>query len=203
MEIAEYMLLSREERTAHIDLESPCDCWHGANSYGKSRARKSLLRFLGLQGEHTKRTECCHLCPNHSKAGSVCSNPLHLYLGTPSENHKDIPEEVRQNSYRRRGQVGGRSRTPEGMSKAGRIGGKIGGQVLVEQQKGLFNPENRDKVIEGCREGGRRGCATINAQRWRCLVTGHISNSGGLSTYQKARGIDTSLRELVQREPPE
>lgn len=202
MEVAVYMLLSREERTSHIDLNAPCNCWEGASSYGKRRARKSLFRFLGLQGTHTRRTECCHLCPNDSKSGTVCMNPLHLYLGTPFENHMDIPEAVRQNSYSRRGQVGGKSRTPEGMSRAGQVGGKIGGRVLVEQRKGLFDPRNREKVIEGCREGGRKGCATINAVRWRCLETGHISNSGGLSRYQKARGIDTRLREVVEEAAP-
>ena len=34
-------------------------------------------------------------------------------------------------------------------------------------------------------------------QRWRCLVTRYESNPGALSAYQKARGIDTSLRERV------
>ena len=33
--------------------------------------------------------------------------------------------------------------------------------------------------------------------KWRCLITGHISNAGGLATYQKSRGIYTSLREKV------
>jgi len=37
----------------------------------------------------------------------------------------------------------------------------------------------------------------VNSQRWKCLVTGHISNSGGLSAYQKKRGIDTTQRERV------
>jgi hypothetical protein len=34
----------------------------------------------------------------------------------------------------------------------------------------------------------------VNNQKWQCLVTGYVSNPGGLSTYQKARGIDTNLR---------
>ena len=33
-----------------------------------------------------------------------------------------------------------------------------------------------------------------SAQKWQCLVTGHICNAGPLSRYQKKRGIDTSLR---------
>jgi hypothetical protein len=38
----------------------------------------------------------------------------------------------------------------------------------------------------------------VNSQRFRCEVTGHISNSGGLSRYQMKRGIDTSQRVRVQ-----
>ena len=36
-----------------------------------------------------------------------------------------------------------------------------------------------------------------STQKWKCLVTGKISNSGGLSTYQKAKGIDTSKRVRI------
>jgi hypothetical protein len=36
-----------------------------------------------------------------------------------------------------------------------------------------------------------------HAQRWRCLVTGYVTTPAPLSRYQKARGIDTSLRERV------
>ena len=36
-----------------------------------------------------------------------------------------------------------------------------------------------------------------SSQRWKCLKTGHISNPGGLTTWQKKRSIDTSLRERV------
>jgi len=36
-----------------------------------------------------------------------------------------------------------------------------------------------------------------NSQQWQCTETGHISNSGALSRYQKARAIDTSKRVRV------
>jgi hypothetical protein len=38
----------------------------------------------------------------------------------------------------------------------------------------------------------------VNSQRWKCLVTEYISNAGGLSRYQRARGIDTSQRVRVE-----
>jgi hypothetical protein len=37
-----------------------------------------------------------------------------------------------------------------------------------------------------------------NSQQWQCLVTGHVSSPGSLSVYQKARGIDTSLRVKLE-----
>lgn len=34
----------------------------------------------------------------------------------------------------------------------------------------------------------------VNSQKWECLVTGKITSAGPLTRWQKARGIDTSLR---------
>ena len=46
--------------------------------------------------------------------------------------------------------------------------------------------------------GGKIGGRVTSSQRWKCLVTGHISNAGSLTLYQRARGIDTSQRERVE-----
>jgi len=46
--------------------------------------------------------------------------------------------------------------------------------------------------------GASKGGVSASKVRMKCLVTGHISNPGGLTNYQKARGIDTSLRERVE-----
>jgi hypothetical protein len=46
-----------------------------------------------------------------------------------------------------------------------------------------------EKRIEIARKGGN--------QKFQCTVTGFITNAGGLSTYQKARGIDASNRVRV------
>ena len=35
-------------------------------------------------------------------------------------------------------------------------------------------------------------------QKWKCLVTGMITNAGSLTNYQKSRGIDTSLRVRIE-----
>lgn len=45
--------------------------------------------------------------------------------------------------------------------------------------------------------GQSEGATAQHATRWRCLVTGKVSTPCGLSNWQKARGIDTKLRERV------
>jgi len=38
-----------------------------------------------------------------------------------------------------------------------------------------------------------------SSQKFQCTVTGFITNAGGLSTYQKAKGIDTSKRVRIDQ----
>lgn len=52
-----------------------------------------------------------------------------------------------------------------------------------------------DKAIQS--NAGKVGSKITNSQKWRCTVTGHITTSGPLTCYQKARGIDPSNREMV------
>jgi hypothetical protein len=52
-----------------------------------------------------------------------------------------------------------------------------------------------DKTLQS--EAGKSGSKVTNSQKWRCTVTGHITTSGPLTCYQKARGIDPSNRERV------
>ena len=46
-------------------------------------------------------------------------------------------------------------------------------------------------------EQKQANAAKQHLQRWRCLVTGYETTPAPLSRYQKARGIDTLLRERV------
>lgn len=94
MNIVEYLTLPLEERKAHIDLSTPCDFSGGRGGYRKNLMRKNLLNLLGIPYEPNikKFGACvCHRCCNCTgKARDVyCVNPLHLYLGTLSENSKD------------------------------------------------------------------------------------------------------------------
>ena len=62
-----------------------------------------------------------------------------------------------------------------------------------------FTREQRREIsIRGGRKGGKKASSITNYQKWMCLETGHISNPGGLSRYQKARGIDPSKRKRIE-----
>jgi hypothetical protein len=60
---------------------------------------------------------------------------------------------------------------------------------------------NKDEMSKNGRKGGKIGGKisgkNVGNQKWECLETGYISNPGGLSRYQKARGIDTTKRKKI------
>jgi hypothetical protein len=129
----------------------------------------------------------------------------------------------------RAGKIGGKNGSRGDKVKAGKIGGKIGGKtggrknVESGQIKTIATFETRSKggkkavesghlesirTFESCSKGGKngsredksRGGKISSSQKWRCLVTGYISGPGPLTLYQRARGIDTSLRKRVKTE---
>ena len=77
-------------------------------------------------------------------------------------------------------------------------GGKISGSLSLENKTGLFSEGVVTK--ETCSKGGRVGSSITNLTRFRCITTGYESTPGGLTAYQKSRGIDTSLRVKVEQE---
>ena len=79
--------------------------------------------------------------------------------------------------------------TSEEKSAAGRKGGKIGGNKCKETETGIFGLST-----EQLSEAGKKGGKALSSQKWQCTETGYVSTAGGLTYYQKARGIDTSKR---------
>jgi len=82
---------------------------------------------------------------------------------------------------------------------------KIGIHSLTKEEKSEYGKKTKELGlgIHGRTKGqmtedGRNGSKVTNSQKWQCTETGHISNSGGLSRYQKARGIDTSKRKRIE-----
>ena len=77
-------------------------------------------------------------------------------------------------------------------SKAGKIGGKIGGKRHIES--------GHLKRIShlGSKRGGEITAKKLNSQKLMCLETGMISTIGPLTRYQRVRGIDTSKKIMVK-----
>ena len=68
-------------------------------------------------------------------------------------------------------------------------GGKVVGKMMYEQGRAIFSLSKTELS-----ENGKLGVKKTNAQKWQCTITGHISTSGGLSNYQRARKINVSNR---------
>jgi hypothetical protein len=75
--------------------------------------------------------------------------------------------------------------TPEQQIENRIKGGKIGGNKTKELGVGVHA-----QTKEQLKELGKKTCF----QKWMCLETGFIANAGNLTRYQKAKGIDKSMR---------
>lgn len=82
-EIETYMLLSKQDRQKHLMLEAGC-IELGTNS---GHCRALLAHYLGTTCPKGQLVYMCHACNNEK-----CSNPKHLYWGTPGENIQDRNE---------------------------------------------------------------------------------------------------------------
>ena len=81
--IETYIQLLKEERQKHLDFSEPC-----VEIGGDSREFRGLLaHFVQTTIPKGMKILCCHACNN-----AKCSNPKHLYWGTPSENLQDAIE---------------------------------------------------------------------------------------------------------------
>ena len=63
---------------------------------------------------------------------------------------------------------------------------------------GLSNKENKTGVCGLDAKQLRENVKKTNSQKWMCLETGFITNSGSLSRYQKSRNINTNKRLRIE-----
>jgi hypothetical protein len=75
--------------------------------------------------------------------------------------------------------------------------GKRGGNLTYNMKIGVHG-RTKEQMREHGKMGGKLGGKTTSSQIWECTITGHRSNPGGLSSFQKARGIDTSKRKRIE-----
>jgi hypothetical protein len=173
--------------------------------YGKNHSEESKTKMrksrknLGVEF----LTEC-------GKRGSkVC---MEKGIGLFSQTKEDLQRIAKRNQELN---IGIFSLTYEQRVENGKNSGHIGGSICKELGKGMFalSPEEKKKhAIKNGKKGGEKnkenksGIFTLtkeqlqengrktNSQRWKCLETGFISTPAGLSSYQRARNIDTSNR---------
>jgi len=91
--------------------------------------------------------------------------------------------------------LGYHARTPEEMGEHGKMGWEKHKQQGTNRADPSFQ-SNMGKLRRGS-PNAKNSCKKINSERFRCLVTGYESTSGPLTCYQKAKGIDPTLREKV------
>jgi hypothetical protein len=72
-------------------------------------------------------------------------------------------------------------------------GGQVAGALARNNRTGIF-ARSPEQVREDASCAGKVGGKKVAAQRWMCTESGHISNAGALSIWQRNRGIDTSNR---------
>jgi len=74
-------------------------------------------------------------------------------------------------------------------------------KVLKENKLGIFSLSHEELSLagkKGGKIGGIKGAKSQHKQKWKCLITGFVSTPCGLSSYQKARGIDKSMRIRIE-----
>jgi len=99
-----------------IKKDGQCIIWTGnTDSYGyglmrigKGREKAHRLSFKIHNGEIPKNMCVCHACDN-----PLCVNPLHLWLGTQSENLKDMKSKGRASGFKGKGESRYQSRLKE------------------------------------------------------------------------------------------
>lgn len=118
----------------------------------------------------------------------------------------------KQNAINKTGICG---RSKEKMTADGKKGGTASAKKQKELGIGFFvmsfekRSQNGKKANETHKRNGTgvyaltyedrsKMAEKVNSQKWMCLETGHISNPGGLTRYQNARGIDTSKRRRIE-----
>jgi len=65
-------------------------------------------------------------------------------------------------------------------------------EQMKKESKGLHSL-TKEQLSENGKKGGKNAAKV----RYRCIVTGFITVPGALTSYQKARGIDPSMRERI------
>lgn len=223
LKLTEYLKLSREERTKHVDLSEPCYFVEGVGAAARQgRGRKALLELLRLEDDLENwafgRANICHVCTNGSNSAQTCSNPKHLYVVTSQENSLDRPVEERREGARKARRVASRraheTKDERGKSVTAVKAGKVTAVKALAGER-----DERGKLVsfvklgkasaERARStGGKRVCAVAGAraaraQVWVSLVDGFVGTSNTVALHNQAVGKRSDKRVRLSAEEVE
>ena len=177
-------------------------------SVERKNYRKLAQNWYGLTNEQMEGMDVHHNPPRHQGGRNI---PEHLFVY-----HYTLHAAVHGDHLtiwaRKGGEIGGKASDSS-------PGGKVSGPLNRDKKIGIFG-RSKEKMSEDSIKAGTARAKQMRqegypglgssfeaasaagkkaaAQRWKCLVTGHVSAAGGLARFQKARGIDTLLRERVE-----
>lgn len=83
-DIYEYIKIPQQDRQNHLKMDEPCIERGGPHKAVSSYCKGLLAHILDTTIPSGMRIYVCHACHNWK-----CSNPYHLYWGTPRENRLD------------------------------------------------------------------------------------------------------------------
>lgn len=142
MNLSDYILLSQEQRKAHLDLSLPCE--FGINRHWSHR-RDELLEFFNVVNDCENWAKGgihrCHACQNDTQSERVCLNPRHWWIGTAHENSLSRPLEKRQAGGRA---VRGVPKSPESVLKRAEA---LRGQKRSAEQKKRISDAHKGKFF--------------------------------------------------------
>jgi len=105
-------------------------------------------------------------------------------------------------SKEKRIEIGRKNGLKNKKNKTGFCGMTAEKRSKLGRKNALKNKENNIGIFKMMSEElskcGSKGGTKTCSQKWKCLVTGHISNPGGLSRYQKSKGIDNLQRVRIE-----
>jgi len=124
-DIYEYIELPIAERQIHLDLNSECLQFTDQKSTSVHHAARGILAWnLMTTIPSGMKIHLCHACNN-----KLCSNPKHLYWGTPKENHLD---QVAAGTYKSLYQRTKDKYGEEGYRNITKLAGAKGGKAFAE-----------------------------------------------------------------------
>tara|TARA_R110000868_G_scaffold408417_1_gene691608 strand:+ start:43 stop:969 length:927 start_codon:yes stop_codon:yes gene_type:complete len=158
---------------------------HGRTKEQMSEDGKKAGKIGGKIGGN-KNVETGHIQKLGKEWGNKCKEEKIGVCGRSKEKMSEDGKKGGAISYEMGVGVHGISK--EKRQEYGKKGGSVSGKITYELGLGIhaLTTDQRKEIV-----------AKTNSQRWMCEETGYVSTPAGLTSYQRARSIDTSKRKRI------